>query len=45
MRGLAERCRHDAQALLPTAQDDVDAGVKGAVIEDFLETDAGEAAT
>ena len=44
MRGLAERCRHDAEALLPGAPEDVDAGVEGAVVEGFLETGSGDAA-
>ena len=41
MRGLAERCRRAAEALLPVVRDDVDAGVEGAVIEGFLETGSG----
>ena len=44
MRGLAERCRRDAEALLPVAPDDVDAGVEGAVVEGFLEAGGDEAA-
>ena len=45
MLGLAERCRRDAEALLPAAQDNVDASVEGAVIEDFLEAGPDAAAT
>lgn len=43
MRGLAERCRRDAEALLPAAEDDLAAGVEGAVVEGFLETGADAA--